>query len=69
MARLCKFELGSGDVDLQMVSGDYSAEFEEQHAVHVRDHFPAKNARRRITQALLRSQSESLGTASSSSSP
>ena len=35
MASLCKFELGSGDVDLQMVSGYYSAESEEQYAVHV----------------------------------
>ena len=45
MASLCKFELGSGDVDLQMVSGYHSAESEEQYAVHVRDHFPSENAR------------------------
>ena len=44
MACLCKFELGSGDVDFQMVSGYYSAEFEKQYAVHVRDQFPAENA-------------------------
>lgn len=37
MASLCEFELGSGDVDLQMVSGYHSAESEEQYAVHVRD--------------------------------
>lgn len=44
MAGLCKSELGSGDVDLQMVSGYNSAESEEQYAVHVRDHFPPENA-------------------------
>lgn len=37
MACLCKFELGSGDVDLQMASDCSSAEFEKQYAVHVRD--------------------------------
>ena len=42
MASLCKFKLGNGDVDLQMVSGYPSAESEEQHAVHVRDHFPTQ---------------------------
>lgn len=36
MASLCKFELGGGDVDLQMVSGYNSAESEEQYAVHIR---------------------------------
>lgn len=36
MASLCEFELGSGDVDLQMVPGYDSAESEEQYAVHVR---------------------------------
>lgn len=44
MASLCKFELGSGDVDLQMVSGYHPAESEEQYAVHVRDRFSSKNA-------------------------
>lgn len=40
MAGLCEFELGGGDVDFQVVSGYYSAEFEEQYAVYVRDCFP-----------------------------
>lgn len=40
MASLCKSELGGGNVDLQMVSGYYPAESEEQYAVHVRDQFP-----------------------------
>ena len=44
MACLCKFELGSGDVDLQMVSVYHPAEFEEQYAVHVRDLSPSENA-------------------------
>ena len=35
MASLREFELGGGDVDLQMVPGYYSAESEEQYAVHV----------------------------------
>ncbi len=43
MACLCKSELGSGDVDLQVVSGYRSAEFEKQYAVHVRDQFPSEN--------------------------
>ena len=37
MACLCEFQLGSGNVDLQMVSGYTSAELAEQYAVHVCD--------------------------------
>ena len=44
MACLCEFELGSGNVDLQMVSGYSSAEFAEQYAVHVRDRSLSKEA-------------------------
>ena len=44
MASLCKFELGRGNVDLQVVSSYYSAESKEQYAVHVRGHLSFINA-------------------------
>lgn len=44
MASLWKFELGSGDVDLQVVSVYSPAESEEQYAVHVRSHSPSGDA-------------------------
>ena len=37
MASLCKFKLGIGDVDLQMVSGHHPTKSEKQYAVHVSD--------------------------------
>ena len=37
MASLCKFKLGIGDVDLQMVSGYHPTESEKQYAVYVSD--------------------------------
>ena len=37
MAGFCEFELGYGDVAVQVVSRDNSAKFEEQYEVHVSD--------------------------------
>lgn len=37
MARICELELGHGYVGIQVVSGDYSAQFEEQYEVYVSD--------------------------------
>ena len=37
MASLCKFKLGIGNVDLQMVSSYHPTESEKQYAVYVSD--------------------------------
>ena len=64
MACLCEFELGSGDVDLQMASDCSSAEFEKQYAVHVRDQSLSEYAWGQSQSVLQRFQQGSLESAS-----